>query len=195
MRKDAKGKIHFKIVFVGPSLAGKTTALKYLHDSVDGLMKGGLTSSADPSGRTVYFDFSPFSATNTVLFDVYTVAGQRRHKNQRKMILRGVDGLLYIADSRPDMKADNIEAAVELREFLGDKIGTDIPLVIVLNKRDITEVMTREDMLKDLGFNSDILAINTIATKGIGIKQAFQAVSREIIMKQVYKTDTIEAKR
>lgn len=193
MRKDAKGKIHFKIVFTGASLSGKTTVLKYLHDSVDGLMKGGLTSIADPSGRTVYFDFSPFSATNTVLFDVYTVAGQRRHKNQRKMILRGVDGLLFVADSRPEMKDDNVEAAVELREFLGDKIGGDIPLVIVLNKRDLPEVMGREQMLEDLAFSNDILAINTIATKGIGIKQAFQAVSREIIMKQVYKTDTVEA--
>ncbi|MHA2252750.1 MAG: GTP-binding protein [Candidatus Kariarchaeaceae archaeon] len=194
MRKDAKGKIHFKIVFVGASLSGKTTVLKYLHDSVDGLMKGGLTSIADPSGRTVYFDFSPFSATNTVLFDVYTVAGQRRHKNQRKMILRGVDGLLFVSDSAPEMKNDNIEAAVELREFLGEKIGTDIPLVIVLNKRDLPNAMQREEMLKDIQFDSDILAINTIAIKGIGIKQAFQAVSREIIMKQVYKTDTLEPK-
>ena len=127
MRKDAKGKIHFKIVFVGASLAGKTTLLKYLHEQVEGLLKGGLTSIADPSGRTVYFDFSPFSATNSVLFDVYTVAGQRRHKNQRKMILRGVDGLLFVADSTPENKEFNIEAAEELREFLGDKIGSDIP--------------------------------------------------------------------
>lgn len=189
MRKDAKGKIHFKIVFVGASLAGKTTLLKYLHDQVEGLLKGGLTSIADPSGRTVYFDFSPFSATNSVLFDVYTVAGQRRHKNQRKMILRGVDGLLFVADSTPENKDFNIEAAEELREFLGDKIGTDIPLVIVLNKRDKPDAMPREEMLKDLDFSSDILAINTIATKGVGVKQAFQAVSREIIMKHVYKAD------
>lgn len=189
MRKDAKGKIHFKIVFTGPSLSGKTTVLKYLHDGVQGLMKGGLTSIADPSGRTVYFDFSPFSATNSVLFDVYTVAGQRRHKNQRKMILRGVDGLLFVADSEPTMKDDNTEAAQELREFIGDKIGKEIPLVIVLNKRDLSNASPREEMLKELGFPEGILAINTIATKGIGVKQAFQAVSREIIMKQIYKTD------
>jgi signal recognition particle receptor subunit beta len=157
-------------------------------------MKGGLTSIADPSGRTVYFDFSPFSATNTVLFDVYTVAGQRRHKNQRKMILRGVDGLLFVADSTPEMKSDNIEAAGELRDFLGEKIGNDIPMVIILNKRDLPNAMVREEILKDIQFSNDILAINTIATKGIGIKQAFQAVSREIIMKQVYKTDALEAK-
>ncbi len=157
-------------------------------------MKGGLTSIADPSGRTVYFDFSPFSATSTVLFDVYTVAGQRRHKNQRKMILRGVDGLLFVSDSTPEMRNDNVEAATELKEFLGEKLGKDVPMVIVLNKRDLPNAMARDDMLADINFDSDILAINTIATKGVGIKQAFQAVSREIIMKQVYKTDTLEAK-
>lgn len=193
MRKDSKGKIHFKIVFVGCSLAGKTSILKYLHAGIKGLMKGGITSIADPAGRTVYFDFSPFSATNSVLFDVYTVAGQRRHKNQRKMILRGVDGLLFVADSDPENKESNIEAAVELREFLGSKIGNDIPLAIVLNKRDLPDAMPREEILKDIGFANTILAINTIAIKGVGVKQAFQSVSREIILKNIYKTERQEA--
>lgn len=189
MRKDAKGRIHFKIVFTGASMAGKTTLLKYLHDQVEGLVKGGLTSIADPSGRTVYFDFSPFSATNSVLFDVYTVAGQRRHKDQRKMILRGVDGILFVSDSTPEMEADNVEAVEELKDFLGDKLGKAIPLVIVLNKRDVPDPTPRETMLKSLGFPADTLAINAIATKGVGVKQSFQAVSREIIMKQVYQKD------
>ncbi len=193
MRKDSAGKLHFKIVFVGASLAGKTSILKYLHEGVKGLLKGGITSIADPAGRTVYFDFSPFSATNSVLFDVYTVAGQRRHKNQRKMILRGVDGLLFVADSNPDMREDNIEAAVELREFLGSKIDADIPLCIVLNKRDLPNAMPREDMLKDLNFPESILAINTIAIKGVGVKQAFQSVSREIILRNIYKTEPQKA--
>ncbi len=186
MRKDAKGRTHFKIIFVGSSLAGKTTLLKYLHDQVDGLVKGGLTSIADPSGRTVYFDYSPFSATNNVLFDVYTVAGQRRHRDQRKMMLRAVDGIVFVADSNPEMKQDNIEAAQELKEFMGTKLGTEIPMVIVLNKRDLENKMDREEMLRDLGFIKDTLAINTIATKGVGVKQAFQAVSREIIMRTIY---------
>lgn len=170
-------------------MAGKTTVLKYLHDEVEGLIKGGLTSIADPAGRTVYFDFSPFSANNSVLFDVYTVAGQRRHKDQRKMILRGVDGLLFVADSSPEIQQDNIEAAAELREFMGDKLSTEVPLVIVLNKRDLENAVPREDILRSINFSPDTLAINTIATRGIGVKQAFQAVSREVIMKQVYEKE------
>ena len=186
MRKDAKGKIHFKIVFTGCSMAGKTSILKSLHDQVVGLVKGGLTSIADPSGRTIYFDFTPFSANENVLFDVYTVAGQQRHHDQRKMILRGVDGILFVVDSNPDLKDDNIKAAKELQEIFGNKLGKEIPLVLVLNKRDLSNALSREEMLESLGFPKDVLAINAIAVKGVGVKQAFQAVSREIIMKEVY---------
>lgn len=109
------------------------------------------------------------------------------------MILRGVDGLLFVADSDPENKESNIEAAVELREFLGSKIGNDIPLAIVLNKRDLPDAMPREEILKDIGFANTILAINTIAIKGVGVKQAFQSVSREIILKNIYKTERQEA--
>ncbi|MHA1910898.1 MAG: GTP-binding protein [Candidatus Kariarchaeaceae archaeon] len=191
MRKDAKGRIHFKVVFFGPSLSGKTTAFRYLHEQVDGLVKGGITSIEDNSGRTIYFDFSPFSATSTVILDVYTVAGQKRHHNQRKMILNGVDGLLFIADSRPEMMLDNIESATELREFVGSAINNEIPLVIALNKRDVDNPVNRDEMLKSLAFSSEIPYYETVATKGIGVKRAFQSLVREIIMKQLYSTGSV----
>ena len=191
MRKDAKGRIHFKVVFYGPSLSGKTTAFRYLHEQVDGLVNGGITSIEDNSGRTIYFDFSPFSATSTVILDVYTVAGQKRHHNQRKMILNGADGLLFIADSRPEMMLDNIESAVELREFMGPAINSDIPLVIALNKRDVEPIVSRDEMLKSLAFPSEIPYYETVATKGIGVKRAFQSLVREIIMKQLYSTGSM----
>ena len=190
MRKDAKGRIHFKIVFVGPSLAGKTTLLKYLHDQVSGLITGGLTSIADPSGRTVYFDFTPFSATGKVLFDVYTVAGQKRHRDQRRMILRGVDGLLFVADSSESMLQDNIEAAEELKLFFGDKIGKEIPIVIVLNKRDLPDAMEKEKLLRALDLPPGSPVFETIATKGVGVKRAFQTLSRDIILRKIYSQET-----
>ncbi len=186
MRKDTKGRIHFKVVFVGPSLSGKTTLLRYLHDQVQGLLKGSLTSVEDPSGRTIYFDFVPFSATGKVLLDVYTVAGQRRHRDQRKLILKGVDGLLFVADSNPELRNDNIESADELRLFFGEKLGSEIPLVIVLNKRDLPNAMARDDMIKDLSFPPGTPVFETIATKGVGVKRAFQSLSREIILRKLY---------
>ncbi len=186
MRKDASGKMHFKIVFVGPSLAGKTTLLRRLHSDVTGIKKGGMNSIEDPSGRTIYFDFSPFMATSSVILDIYTVAGQRRHRHQRSLVLKGVDGLLFVADSSREMLADNVESADELRKELGEKIGGDIPLVLALNKRDVPDAMDKRDLLDALDFSPATPTYETIATEGIGVKRAFQTLSREVILKKLY---------
>ena len=185
MRKDSQGRIHLKIVFYGPSLSGKTTGLRWLYDQVEGLTKGGFTSIADPTGRTLYFDFTPFSASGRVILDAYTVAGQARHKSQRKVILRGVDGIILVLDSTPEMQKFNKESVDELREFLGDRFGTEVPIVLALNKRDVPNALTRPEMLSELGLDGYPI-YETIATKGIGIKRAFQSIAREILLKQLY---------
>lgn len=185
MRKDSQGRIHLKIVFYGPSLSGKTTGLRWLYDQVEGLTKGGFTSIADPTGRTLYFDFTPFSASGRVILDAYTVAGQARHKSQRKVILRGVDGIILILDSTPEMQPYNKESVDELRDFLGDKFGAEVPIVIALNKRDVPNAMSRPEMLANLGLEGYPI-YETIATKGIGVKRAFQSIAREILLKQLY---------
>ncbi|MHA1867153.1 MAG: GTP-binding protein [Candidatus Heimdallarchaeaceae archaeon] len=186
MRKDASGKQHFKIVFVGPSLAGKTTLLRRLHSDVTGIKKGGLNSIEDPSGRTIYFDFSPFMATSNVILDIYTVAGQKRHRHQRALVLKGVDGLLFVADSLRAMLADNVESAEELKKELGDKLNKEIPLVIVLNKRDLPDAMDKRELIDALNLGTNLPVYETIATEGIGVKRAFQSLAREVLLKQVY---------
>ena len=185
MRKDSQGRIHLKIVFYGPSLSGKTTGLRWLYDQVEGLTKGGFTSIADPTGRTLYFDFTPFSASGRVILDAYTVAGQARHKSQRKVILRGVDGIILMLDSTPEMQKFNQESVDELRDFLGDRFGTEVPIVISLNKRDVPNALSRPEMLSGLGLEGYPI-YETIATKGIGVKRAFQSIAREILLKQLY---------
>jgi small GTP-binding protein len=186
MRKDASGKMHFKMVFVGPSLAGKTTLLRRLHTDVTGIKKGGLNSIEDPSGRTIYFDFSPFMATSSVILDIYTVAGQRRHRHQRSLVLKGVDGLLFVADSSRAMLADNIESAEELKQELGDKIGGEIPIVIALNKRDAPDAMEKRELVDALDLGMNIPIYETIAVEGIGVKRCFQSLAREVLLKKVY---------
>ncbi|NHJ85502.1 MAG: gliding-motility protein MglA [Asgard group archaeon] len=177
--------MHLKIVFYGPSLSGKTTGLRWLYDQVEGLTKGGFTSIADPTGRTLYFDFTPFSASGRVILDAYTVAGQARHKSQRKVILRGVDGIILMLDSTPEMQPYNVESVEELREFLGDKFNTEVPIVVTLNKRDVPNALDRPEMLQSLGLEG-FPVYETIATKGIGVKRAFQSIAREILLKQLY---------
>ncbi len=191
IRKDSEGRLHFKLVYWGPSLGGKTTSLRYVYDDVEGLDKGGFTSIEDPSGRTLFFDFVPMSASGKILFDVYTVAGQTRHKHQRKVIMRGADGVLFVADSSRSMKQDNIDSLQELKDIVGDVLGDQIPLVIALNKRDVDDAMSREEILKDLSLeNSSIPVYETIAVKGIGVKRAFQTLSREVLLKQLYGIKT-----
>jgi len=186
MRKDSTGKMHFKLVFVGPSLAGKTTFLRKLHEVVTGIRKGNVNSIEDPSGRTIYFDFSPFMATSSVILDIYTVAGQRRHRQQRALVLKGVDGLLFVADSSRAMLADNVESAEELKRELGNKIGTEIPLVIALNKRDVPDAVPKRELLDALDFGVTAPVYETIAIEGIGVKRAFQTLAREVLLKKLY---------
>ncbi|MCK5305016.1 MAG: gliding-motility protein MglA, partial [Candidatus Heimdallarchaeota archaeon] len=156
------------------------------HTDVTGIKKGGLNSIEDLSGRTIYFDFSPFMATSSVILDIYTVAGQRRHRHQRSLVLKGVDGLLFVADSSRAMLADNIESAEELKKELGDKIGGEIPIVIALNKRDAPDAMDKRELVDALNLGTNIPIYETIAVEGIGVKRCFQSLAREVLLLKVY---------
>lgn len=184
MRKDADGRIRLKIVLVGPSLAGKTTTLKWLHGHLPGVVKGGFTAIQDPSGRTLFFDYSPFFITKNLRFDIYTVAGQERHKNQRSAILKEADGIMFVADSSSTMMEQNVQAVKELREELQKQKLLDLPVVVCLNKRDVIDALPRQEMMNSLGFGN-VKYIETIATKGIGLKRAFQTLTREVLIRSL----------
>lgn len=185
MRKDAEGRQRFKIVFYGPSLCGKTTSLAWLYKMVDGLEKGKFTKIEDPMGRTLFFDFVPMQATKGVVFDVYTTAGQERHKNQRKIVLQGVDGVLFVVDSSASQLNENIESFRELKMHLNDQLGKNVPLIIALNKRDVPDAVPKTELIKKLELNNFPI-YETVATTGIGIKRAFQSLAREVLMTQIY---------
>ena len=188
MRKDAEGRNRFKIVFYGASLCGKTSTLAWLYNKVD-LEKGKFTQLADPHGRTLFFDFAPLQATTGVVFDVYTTAGQERHKHQRKIVIQGVDGIIFVIDSTPDQLQENIDSFKELQGHLGDDLGSVIPLVVTLNKRDIPNALPRSELIDKLEL-ANYPIYETVATTGTGIKRAFQSLAREILMLQLYGTKT-----
>ncbi|MHA1978284.1 MAG: GTP-binding protein [Candidatus Hodarchaeales archaeon] len=192
MRKDAEGRHRFKIVFYGPSLCGKTTTLSWLYHKVEGLEKGKFTQLADPHGRTLFFDFAPMQATTGVVFDVYTTAGQERHKHQRKIVIQGVDGILFVVDSSSDQFEENVASFEELASHLKEELGTTIPLVVTLNKRDIEDALPRSELVEKLKL-SKYPIYETVATTGIGIKRAFQSLAREILMIQLYGTKTSQS--
>jgi mutual gliding-motility protein MglA len=184
VRKDPQGRIHLKIVFYGCSMSGKTTSLRWLHEGVEGLEKGKFTSLADPTGRTLFFDYAPMQATSTVVFDVYTTAGQERHKRQRKVILKGVDGLIFVVDSSASALDDNIESITELRDQLGPRLGKEVPVVVTLNKRDVENAMRRNELVDKLELHG-FPVFETVATNGFGVKKAFQSLARTVLLHQI----------
>lgn len=187
MKKDAQGRIHFKIVFYGPSMSGKTSTLEWLYGRLEGLDKGDFRQIKDPTGRTLFFDFLPMQAPNSaVVFDVYTVAGQERHKKQRKVVLQGVDGILFVVDSSASQLEANIESYKELQEELGSKIGSEIPLVVTLNKRDVPDALPRDELIKKIGIPDGTPIYETVAIQGAGIKRAFQALARQVLLLQLH---------
>jgi len=179
--------INCKIVYVGPSLGGKTTNIQCIHGRIPSDHRSSLQCINTEGDRTLFFDYVPMSAGGRVLFDVFTVAGQKRHRHQRKVVLQGTDGILFVADSAPDQRDENMESFEELKLFLGDSLGREVPIVVMLNKRDLPNRMSRDEMLDLLGLGGNVPIYETIAIQGVGVKRAFQAIAREVILKRMYK--------
>jgi len=184
--KDKDGYYRFKIVFYGPSLSGKTTMLKAIYNKVTGLKRGKIRSIEEPSGRTLYFDYAPLAVKGKVVFDVYTVPGQKRHKHQRKILLRGVDSIVFVADSDPNALKENVYSMNELLELLGDKVE-QIPIVVALNKRDLPDALPRAVLIKALKLdNKPFPVFQTVAKDGLGVKRVFHEAARLAIMAKLY---------
>jgi len=144
--------ISCKIVYYGPGLSGKTTNLQYVHQKVPGKTKGELISLATDADRTLYFDFLPINLGAiqgfATKFQLYTVPGQVYYNATRKLVLRGVDGLVFVADSQRAKMDENLESLKNLYDNL-EEYGydsDDLPLVIQYNKRDLPDVMSVEEM-------------------------------------------------
>ncbi|MHA1909094.1 MAG: GTP-binding protein [Candidatus Thorarchaeota archaeon] len=184
LKRDDQGRVHIKIVFYGPSLSGKTTALRWLFGNVRSLSKGRLVEIADELGRTTFFDFVPVTASERIVFDVFTVAGQRRHARSRISVLRDADGIIFMADSRPEMMNENLASLEELRIALGtDRLAT-MPIVVSLNKRDLPNALPTDYMIEMLDLEGQPV-FATIATEGHNLLRMFQRVLRDALVYKV----------
>ncbi|MGH7306328.1 MAG: GTP-binding protein [Candidatus Rokuibacteriota bacterium] len=135
--------IDFKIVYYGPGLAGKTANLQYIHRSLPDANRGSMISLATGDERTIYFDFLPVSALTVrgfqTRFQLYTVPGQVQYNATRRLVLRGADGLVFVADSQFERLRDNVESFRNLEANLHEYESTldEIPYVLQYNKRDL----------------------------------------------------------
>ncbi len=180
--------VNCKIVYVGPSLGGKTTNIQAIHRMIPGGNKTGLQSIDTEGDRTLFFDYFAMDLAEIagfkVKFLIYGVPGQPYYRSTRKMVLNGVDGLVFVADSDKSRLHDNAESLDDLKAMLNE-YGYDydsIPLVFQYNKRDlffITAVDELEEALNQRGCRS----FEAIAIKYKGVAETFRAVCREVVIK------------
>ncbi|MHA1276031.1 MAG: GTP-binding protein [Candidatus Helarchaeota archaeon] len=191
--RGSDGKLYFKIVYWGPSLGGKTTAVKWLFKK-EGMAEGKMQSIVDPTGRTLFFDRMVAGIANVKL-QIYTVAGQRRHKFQRKTILNGVDGIIFVWDAQVEQWQENVWSLEELQEHIGDILGKQVPIIFMINKQDLPNIIKRTqvmDLLKEKGLDKvlspmtgdqlEVQVYDTIAIQGLNVKRAFQQLARDAVL-------------
>ncbi|MEO8218512.1 MAG: GTPase domain-containing protein [Acidobacteriota bacterium] len=172
-----------KIVYYGPGLGGKTTNLLVIYDRLDADKKGKMLSLATRSDRTLFFDLLPVEGGKVGNFDlkiqIYTVPGQVFYNETRKLVLRGADSIVFVADSQPSMVQSNRESFDNLVENLRENQldPADIPIVVQYNKRDIPGVLPVEELKKRLGFEA-YPSIGASALRGDGVMETFELISK-----------------
>jgi len=181
--------INFKIVYYGPGLSGKTTNIKYIYDKIKKDNKGKLVSLATETERTLFFDFFPLDLGTIkdykVRFHLYTVPGQIYYSASRKLILKGVDGLVFVADSQTERFEANLESIQDMLENLRDyKIEfSTIPYVLQLNKRDLPNVTPANELIGALRKKEEPV-LEAVAFRGDGVVDTLKAISK-LIMSEV----------
>src|SRR5213592_1223822 len=181
--------INFKLVYYGPGMAGKTANLQFVHRCLPDDNRGNMISLATGDDRTLFFDFLPVSATSvrgfTTKFQLYTVPGQSRYNMTRKLVLRGVDGVVFVADSQWDRLKENVESFRNLEENLkeyGYNLD-EIPYVIQYNKRDLPDVAPVEylDFLLNRRARR-VPSMEAVAVGGQGVFDTLNTVSRMVLV-------------
>jgi hypothetical protein len=173
-----------KIVYYGPGLCGKTTNLHHIYSKTSPQSRGEMVSLETETDRTLFFDLLPIDVGVIGGFktrlQLYTVPGQVFYNTTRKLVLKGVDGMVFVADSQAAMLDANRESFQNLRENLSD-IGLvldDIPLIVQLNKRDLPNLATPQTILKALDPDREIECVEAVAYKGEGVFETLKLISK-----------------
>ncbi len=179
--------INCKIVYYGPGLGGKTTNLQYIYQITSSENKGKMISLATETERTLFFDFLPIDLGQIrgfrTRFHLYTVPGQVFYDSSRKLILKGVDGVVFVADSQEERMDANLESISNLAQNLKEQ-GFDlgkIPYVLQLNKRDLPSALPIEELTQQFLVKGEPV-IEAVATQGVGVLTTLKSVARQILV-------------
>lgn len=182
----AAKEITLKVVYYGPGLSGKTTNLQNLYATLNPAQRGKFISLPTESDRTLFFDFLPVNLgmikNFSIRLQLYTVPGQIRYNATRKLVLKGVDAIVFVADSQKQMRAQNIESFESMGEnLLSNNINQDtIPVVLQYNKRDLMEVLSIEELNNDLN-KKNYQCIEAEAINGKGVQETFQTITKLLL--------------
>ncbi|MFB3076173.1 MAG: ATP/GTP-binding protein [Candidatus Methylomirabilales bacterium] len=189
----AAREINCKLVFYGPGLCGKTTNLQFIYKKVDPATKGKLISLATESERTLFFDFLPLELGTVrgfkTRFHLYTVPGQIFYEASRKLILKGVDGVVFVADSQLERMEANIQSVEDMNIHLKEQ-GIDplkIPLVMQYNKRDLPNIVPVDELQKALN-PRNLAWFEAVAPEGTGVFETLKAIAKIVLQELQKKT-------
>ena len=178
--------ITFKLVYYGTGLGGKTTNLKVIHSQLSPQTRGELISLATETERTLFFDFMPLDLGSINGFkariSMYTVPGQEEYNKSRKLILRDVDGIVFVADSNVTRSEENQASLQNMMDNLKEYRITldDIPWVLQYNKRDLANAMPIERMERELN-PTGVPSFEAVASEGLGVFATLKAISKLIL--------------
>ncbi len=181
--------MHCKIVYYGPGLGGKTTNIEYLHATTPEASRGKMIKLATDTDRTLFFDFMPLALGQIkgfkTRFHLYSVPGQFHYDAMRKLILKGIDGVVFVADSQVERTEANDESMINLRSNLEEHAYDldKLPFVIQYNKRDLPNAASIEEMQSLLN-PRNVPFFEAVAPKGEGVYETLKAIIRQIIITQ-----------
>ena len=186
-----------KVVYYGPGLCGKTTNLQFLHSTLNPESRGKLLSLATETDRTLFFDFLPVSLGKikgfSVKIQLYTVPGQVYYNATRKLVLKGTDAVVFVANSQKSMHVENIESLKNMwQNLMANNISpNEIPLVIQYNKRDLPDIDPVEELNSYLNKNN-YPCTEAVAVTGVGVEETFQLITR-LLVKHICKKHKLES--
>ena len=193
----SKNEIQAKIVYYGPGRGGKTTNLLHVHESMSRQVCGKMVSVDTKGDRTLFFDFLPLNIGQvlnmTIRIQLYTVPGQVMYNSTRKLVLRGVDGVVFVADSLKVQKNKNIESLENLIKNLSDQglsVG-QVPLVLQYNKRDLIEsnipLLPVAELECDLNDGLNVPFFEASAVLGTGVYETLREISKRTVRSIIQK--------
>ena len=179
--------LRLKIVYYGPAMSGKTTNLEQIHAKINPANRSDLVSLKTHAERTLYFDFMQFELGKicglTPNIQLYTVPGQDYYQSSRRLVLRGADGVVFVADSDAGRVDDNVQSWKDMDEYLtsSNLNANDLPMVVQYNKRDLKNALSPQVLRSSLGY-SRIPEIEAVALQGIGVLDTLKAIINRVMI-------------